>query len=133
MKKLLILLLIVSACSPSKRLARLEKNHPELFRVDTIFKVDTFKVEGVKLDTVFKNEITLDTVTIVKDNVIIKYFNDGKTVYLAGETKTVEKIVKYPVQVKAAVIREKVNIVPWWVYLVFGLCALVILSLLFRK
>jgi len=133
MKKILILLLIVSACSPSKRLARLEKNHPELFRVDTIFKVDTFKVEGVRLDTVFKNEITLDTVTIVKDNVIIKYFNDGKTVYLAGETKTVEKIVKYPVTVKAAVIREKVNIVPWWVYLVFGLCAIVILSLLFRK
>jgi len=133
MKKLLILLLIVSACSPSKRLARLEKNHPELFRVDTIFKVDTFKVEGVRLDTVFKNEITLDTVTIVKDNVIIKYFNDGKTVYLAGETKTVEKIVKYPVTAKAAVIREKVNIVPWWVYLVFGLCAIVILGLLFRK
>jgi len=133
MKKLLILLLIISACSPSKRLARLERNHPELFRVDTIFKVDTFKVEGVRLDTVFKNEITLDTVTIVKDNVIIKYFNDGKTVYLAGETKTIERIVKYPIQVKAAVIRETTNKIAWWVYLIGGLMALAILLLSIKK
>jgi len=134
MKNLLILLLLISAaCSPQKRLNRLERNHPELFRVDTIFKVDTFKVEGVRLDTVFKNEITLDTVTIVKDNVIIKYFNDGKTVYLAGETKTVEKIVKYPIQVKAAVIRETTNKIAWWVYLIGGIMALAILILSIKK
>jgi hypothetical protein len=54
-------------------------------------------------------------------------------VYLAGETKTVEKIVKYPVTVKAAVIRETTNKIAWWIYLIGGLMALAILLLSIRK
>jgi hypothetical protein len=131
--KAIILILLISGCSPQKRLNRLERKHPELFRVDTIFKVDTFKFEGVKLDTIFKHEITTDTITIIKDNVILRYFNDGKTVYLAGETKTIEKIIKYPIQVKAAVIRETVTKIPFWIYILGSIMVITILLLALKR
>jgi hypothetical protein len=54
----IICLLLCLGCSPSKRLARLEKNHPELFKniQDTIIQFDTF----TKYDT-SEYEIWIDT------------------------------------------------------------------------
>ena len=54
----IICLLLCLGCSPAKRLARLEKNHPELFKniQDTIIQFDTF----TKYDT-SEYEIWIDT------------------------------------------------------------------------
>ena len=56
----IICLLLCLGCSPAKRLARLEKNHPELFKniQDTIIQFDTF----TKYDT-SEYEIWIDTFT----------------------------------------------------------------------
>jgi hypothetical protein len=56
----IICLLLCVGCSPSKRLARLQKNHPELFQniSDTITHTDTF----TKYDT-SEYEIWIDTFT----------------------------------------------------------------------
>ena len=54
----IICLLLCLGCSPAKRLARLEKKHPELFKniQDTFIKIDTF----TKYDT-SEYEIWIDT------------------------------------------------------------------------
>ena len=54
----IICLLLCLGCSPAKRLARLEKKHPELFKniQDTIIQFDTF----TKYDT-SEYEIWIDT------------------------------------------------------------------------
>ena len=135
MRSLLIFLLLISvyACSPQKRLNRLERKHPELFRVDTLWKYDTIKIESTMFDTVLLAGATQDTIIIRDSLMTIRYFNDGKHVYIQGETKTIENIIKYPVSVKAAVIREEIKVIPWWVYLIGGILVIVVFILVIRK
>lgn len=132
-KPLVLLLLISAACSPQKRLNRLERKHPELFRVDTLWKYDTVRIEATMFDTVLLAGATADTVVIHDSLMTIRYFNDGKHVYIQGETKTIDRIIKYPVQVKAAVIREEVKVIPWWIYLIGGILLLAILLLAIKR
>lgn len=99
------------ACSPQKRLNRLVRNHPELVRTDTIVIKDTIRdtiitnTELVHLDTVISVKELSDTVTIVKENLTIRYYYDTihDKVYLEGQCDTIwievpfEKIVEYKV------------------------------------
>jgi len=62
----IICLLLCVGCSPAKRLARLEKNHPELFKniSDTLIKTDTFtKYDTLDLEIYIDTVKTFDTVT----------------------------------------------------------------------
>lgn len=83
--------LLATSCSPVKRLERLHKNHPYLFenQRDTIRVPFEVIVPSVKHDTFFKHTHTKDTVTLVKDRLTIKYFNNGDTVYLSGKCDTI--------------------------------------------
>ncbi len=99
------------ACSPQKRLNRLVKRNPELVRTDTIVLKDTirdtisFNTDLVHLDTIISIKEFYDTVTIIKDNLTIRYYYDTieEKVYLEGQCDTVwvevpyEKIVEYKV------------------------------------
>ena len=101
MKHLIPLLtaLLLFSCSPQKRLARLIKNNPDLVKSDTVKVHDTTFVKAIHTDTIIKSGITHDTVTIVKDKLVIKYFNNGKTVYLGGDVKRDTIVKEIPVVV----------------------------------
>jgi hypothetical protein len=90
MKYAFILLLILTSCSPIKRLNRLQKNHPYLFTniVDTVKVPVNILVPKIEHDTVFKHTYSKDTVTLIKDRLTIRYFNNGDTVYLSGKCDT---------------------------------------------
>jgi hypothetical protein len=51
----LILLVVVTSCSPQRRFTRLITKHPELIQTDTIIRIDTVKVvvPKVEKDTAF--------------------------------------------------------------------------------
>lgn len=55
MKPLIIILaLFAISCSPSKRINRIVKNHPELLVKDTIRVIDTLVIQSIKFDTIIK-------------------------------------------------------------------------------
>jgi len=89
------------SCSPARRLARLEKNHPELFKTE--IKIDTVIRQTTKVDTVFADTTFMkslnDTIFIVKDRVSTKIYRDtitkeigvvteckGDTIYVPSKT-----------------------------------------------
>lgn len=94
---ILLISVCVVGCSPQARLARLIKNNPQLVKSDTIKIHDTTFVKSIHIDTIIQAGVTPDTVTIVKDKLVIKYFNNGKTVYLGGEVKRDTIIKEIPV------------------------------------
>lgn len=134
-----LLLVLLTACSPSARLARLIKNHPELAKVDTIFKSDTIVIPPAKADTVIYYKQT-DTV-IVKDNgVTVKYFYNTKdsTVYIRGERDTIRIIREIPVsvnnfEVKPETTLERIYRVGKDILLIASFGAIVVMLILLRK
>lgn len=131
------------ACSPQKRLNRIIRNHPELIKSDTIYKQDTTVVNGVAHDTIFKTQITKDTVTIVDKQLTIKYYNDGKTTYLKGKCDTVWVVKEIPVVVNKVVADiskpkrwyEKIwdNVVNWLAILGIIAVVFIVLDLIASK
>jgi hypothetical protein len=106
--------MLLSSCSPQKRINRILRKHPELLVKDTLHIRDTIMVNGSSTDTVFQTTITKDTVVLKENNLTIKYYNDGKTTYLKGQCDTVrvpyEKLV--PVDRVKNVTEYKEH---WWV------------------
>ena len=130
MKKILLLLLtiLLLSCSPQARLARLVKAHPELVKSDTVKVHDTTFVMGMHTDTIIQAGITHDTVTLYKDKLKIQYFNNGKTVYLAGTVKADTIVKEIPVIVNT-VIPAVPYIPPFYWYSTIGLYLLIALEL----
>lgn len=110
----LVILLSLFSCSPERRLYRLLKAHPELSRHDTVISTVSVLVPSVTTDTVFSNTITTDTVTITKDNLKIKYFNNGKTVYLKGICDTVTVYKDVPTFITTISPAKEIKSYPWW-------------------
>lgn len=135
MRKLLLILLIsffLFSCSPTKRLARLVKNHPELVSHDTIFKSDTTILNGVQHDTIFRTQITKDTIIIKDKQLTIKYYNDGKNTYIKGECDTVFVIKKIPVVVNSVNPVDIIKTGTWydkWLIRPFAIIALLFILL----
>ena len=102
----LLFILLAVACTPQRRFNRLIEKHPELLTLDSIVLRDTLTIEipAVEFDTIFANTISTDTVIVEKDGVKVKYYNNGRTVYLAGERagETITKVVerKIPVYIR---------------------------------
>jgi hypothetical protein len=114
MKHLLPILLLLTACSPTKRFNRLIEKYPYLITSDTITVRDTITlyVPEVHTDTVVTLKELIDTVTISKDRVTVKtwYVPKEKKVYIQGKCDPiyVTKIVERKIPVKYY---EKY---PWW-------------------
>ena len=54
MKHLIIILVVLSSCSPQKRLNRIVKKHPELIKIDTVRLIDTVVIDSYHYDTTTK-------------------------------------------------------------------------------
>ena len=91
---IMIAIIFMCSCSPQKRLNRLLSKHPELVTTDTVYKNDTTVVFGTQIDTVILSGVTVDTLVIREKQLEIKYFNNGKTVYLKGVCDTIVKVKK---------------------------------------
>jgi hypothetical protein len=108
----IICLLLCLGCSPAKRLARLQKNHPELFKnisdtlilTDTFTKYDTSEYE-IWIDT-FKQFDTVNNQTILRirtnttNRVVItkyrnKYYKINNTKYIKEQPKQNWKLWAY--------------------------------------
>ena len=105
MYRFLFIVLVITACSPSKRFTRLVTKYPYLLTADTLTVKDTVTIyiPKVEVDTVVTLKELTDTITITKDRVSVKtwYVPKEKKVYVQGKcdpiyiTKIVER--KIPV------------------------------------
>lgn len=129
----ILLISILFSCSPQKRLSRLVRLHPELVKSDTIMVHDTTIVLGVVHDTIFRTQITKDTITIIDKQLTIKYYNDGKTTYLKGKCDTVWSIKEIPVTVHSVSPVKEVYVVRWWDWLSRAIALLAILFIVFDQ
>lgn len=122
---LFLILISLYSCSPEKRLSRLIRKHPELLTKDTLYVRDTIRLASHSIDTIIQNVIG-DTITIKDSIMVIKYVNNGKTVYLKGTCKEREVIVekKIPFEKVVAVTKEVkpwyLKYLWWWLILTLG-------------
>jgi len=127
MKHLVIILLLLTACSPAKRFNRLIEKYPYLLTQDTLIVHDTITlyVPEVHTDTVVTLKQLTDTITLTKDRVTVKawYVPKEKKVYIQGKCDPVyiTKIVERKIPVKYY---EKY---PWWKKLLNNLLAFLII------
>ena len=114
MRYVIILLIVLSSCSPFKRFTRLIEKYPYLLTQDTLIIHDTINlyIPEVHTDTVVTLRELVDTITLTKDRVTVKtwYVPKEKKVYVQGKCDPiyVTKIVERKVPVKYY---EKY---PWW-------------------
>ena len=111
-----ILVLLLIACSPQKRLNRLINKYPYLteITIDTIYSIDTVIIDNY--DTTVLNKIIKHDSTIVVNNekVYLKYFYDTlketiiHEVECFGDTVIKEKIIPYKVE---KIVYKKLT---WW-------------------
>lgn len=110
MKYLLIILLLTS-CTPQKRLARLVKKNPELIRVDTVTVTDTFTVITLRthIDTFYSIKQLIDTVRLEKENLRVLTYLKNDTIYLDAECDTlvIEKIRTVKVPTKTIEVKKE--------------------------
>ena len=127
MKHLLIVLIVLTACSPTKRFNRLIEKYPYLLTQDTLIVHDTINmyIPEVHTDTVVTLKELTDTITITKDRVTVKawYVPKEKKVYIKGKCDPVyiTKIVERKVPIKYY---EKY---PFWKKLVNNILAFLII------
>lgn len=111
-----ILVLLLIACSPQKRLNRLINKYPHLTEtsIDTIIVIDTVIIDNYDT-TVLSNIIKHDsTIVINNEKVYLKYFYDTLKETIIhefecfGDTVITEKIIPY--EVEKVVYKE----LTWW-------------------
>lgn len=127
MKYLLIILILLTACSPIKRFTRLVEKYPYLLTQDTLIVHDTITlyIPEVHTDTVVTLKELTDTITITNERVTVKawYVPKEKKVYIQGKCDPVyiTKIVERKIPVKYY---EKY---PFWKKLLNNLLAFLII------
>jgi len=130
MKHLLPILLLLTACSPTKRFSRLIEKYPYLITSDTITIRDTITlyVPEVHTDTVVTLKELTDTITLTNERVTVKawYVPKEKKVYIQGKCDPIyiTKIVDRKIPVKYY---EKY---PFWKKLVNNILAFLIIFVL---
>jgi len=99
-------MLLLTACSPTKRFNRLIEKYPYLITSDTITIRDTITlyVPEVHTDTVVTLKELIDTITLTKDRVTVKawYVPKERKVYIQGKCDPIyiTKIVDRKIPVK---------------------------------
>lgn len=108
---LFILVLAAISCTPQRRFTRLVEKHPYLLTTDSIQLVDTVRVvvPEVKVDTAVQVDRLHDTITIQKDQLTVRVWMKGDSVYVQGESDTVivDRIINRTIPVKYYAKQEK--------------------------
>lgn len=134
---IIIILSILSGCGSNYHAKRM-RYHERMYyakggeiKKDTVFITKTITIPEVKLDTIFQSK-PLDTVYLTKERLRIKYVNlPGDSIFIEGACKDSIITIKEAVYINK--IFEAKNGLPWWLYVLFGFAALVIIMLLFRR
>ncbi len=127
MKYLLIVLIVLTSCSPIKRFTRLVEKYPYLLTQDTLVIHDTINlyIPEVHTDTVVTIKELTDTITLTNERVTVKawYVPKEKKVYIQGKCDPVyiTKIVERKIPIKYY---EKY---PFWKKLLNNLLAFLII------
>lgn len=96
------ILVVLSSCTPSARVARILKNHPELIKRDTAWVKDTVISQSARRDSTFFYN-TKDSIIVMEGRLVMKYFYNSKdsTVYLRGECLPDTIMREIPIQVNS--------------------------------
>ena len=118
----IIILLLISSCSPQWHIDRAIQKNPSILEKDTVTVVDSVKVvtNNVTHDSVFV--VSKDTVTIVKDKLTVRHFINNDSVWIYGECASDTIWEPYRVEVPFETIRydQKIGItkvIQWIVFL----------------
>ena len=137
---LCLLILLLSSCSPQRRLNRLLALHPELKTPDTLVLHDTIPIPQIQTDTILRLSTLHDTVTLHKDHLQVKIHRLRDTIYIQSKTlpDTIFITRRIPVQLIRYVQPDKldnfINKIPWIVIaLVFVIGFIIFLLLRFRR
>ena len=98
--QIIILLFLLSSCSPQTRLQRLVAHHPELRIADTLLIRDTIIRPPIMADTALSIMRLTDTVTISRDRLEIKLVRINDTIHIKGKCKadTIIRELRVPVE-----------------------------------
>jgi len=93
---IILILVLLSSCNPCRKINKLLLKHPECLKLDSVLVADTFIVNRVESDTLFKFSEMHDTVVVKNDRLTIKYFYNKTTdsVYLQGVCDT-DTLIRY--------------------------------------
>lgn len=94
MYAIVFILTSCGATSAVRRHNRIVKNFPMVHKTDTIWKVDTIKIEKSSKDTLFYFN-QKDTLIIREGQLRMKYFYHDSMVYLKGECVDTSVVHKY--------------------------------------
>jgi len=83
----LLVLILLSGCSPSARIAHILMRHPGLTLTDTLVIRDTIPVPSAEADTILQLEAMKDTVFLRNDRLDIALLSTTKTLYVRGKCK----------------------------------------------
>ena len=86
-------MLLISSCSPQRRLQHLLASHPELKDPDTLVIRDTVIEPGTSIDTSISMLNLSDTIVISKDKLIIQLEKKHDTLFIQGKCKA-DTIIK---------------------------------------
>ena len=125
------LLCVLVACSPSRKLSRLIRKHPELVKVDTLTVHDTTITEHVRKDTFLNWNTLYDTAYIVKDKLSIRVVRVNDSIYIRGEclSDTIYKTIEVPYNYVQPVKKMKTPAYKFWLFI---LVLIGIILLLFK-
>lgn len=98
LSKIILFLAIITACTPQQRFNRLIKHHPELIKDSVMIKIDTIIKHGIKLDTVYITKpidsLIIDTAGVdlkvyrVYDTLRVKLHSKTDTIFVKNSTIT---------------------------------------------
>jgi hypothetical protein len=115
MKHCILILLILTSCSPIKRHSRLVRKYPFVHTTDSVTLIDTIQLTTDKVvsDTIVHESLLFDTVIVTKDNLTVKVVKIRDSVYINGECDTIfiDKVIERKIPVKYYE-TKKFN---WWI------------------
>ena len=120
--KYILLILVLIACNPIKRHARIVKRFPYVHTVDSIKLIDTVRLntEVTQIDTVTLISSLKDTITLINDNLTVEVYTVRDSFYLNAKCDTIflEKIITRNIPIKY----YKENLINYnWLFLILAL------------
>ena len=104
MNRLILIVLILSSCSPIKRHSRLVRKYPFVHTTDSVKLIDTIRLTTNKVvsDTVVHESLLFDTIVLTKDNLSVQVLKIRDSIYIEGKCDTIfiDKVIERKIPVK---------------------------------